>query len=81
MSCFVYKYEGVIHESSVAHYIESGCDKYKVELADGLSIVVAQAGMRTDENKIIWVQSHITEEVEYAHDLVQAIGEGIESMH
>jgi hypothetical protein len=78
MQFFTYKYAGEIHESGAEHFADRGCVGYRVAMGDGLTMIIAQAGMRAAQNKIVWVQFHGPGEIVYAHELVQAIGEGIE---
>jgi hypothetical protein len=58
---------------------EKGYKWLKVYFYDH-SAFILRAGIQTKENKMIWVQSVQHGEPVWPHDLIQALGEGIEQL-
>jgi hypothetical protein len=81
MHSFTYKHKGILHEAIAEHYLDGGYNRYRVSLPDGLVFVVAPMGMKSLNGKIIWQQSNKSGEVIQPHDLVQAMGEGLEVIY
>jgi hypothetical protein len=77
MHSFTYKHKGILYESTAAHYLDGCYDRYRVSLYDGLEFVIAPMGIGGPNGKIIWLQSNKEGEVIQPHNLVQAIGEGL----
>jgi len=75
---FSYQYKGETFESFYALSLEKGDARYQVKPQDAWFTIVALAFPMLN-NKIIWHQSNKDGELILSHDLVQAIGEGIES--
>ncbi len=78
MQPFTYQYKGETFESLYALSVEKGDARYKVKLQDTWFTIVALTFPMPD-NKIIWHQSNKEGEIILSHDLVQAMGEGIEA--
>ena len=75
MNSFSYFHNGKPHKASFSPYVREGYDRYKVTLDDGTSFVMARFGI----NPRFWLQAvQQKDEINYPHDLVQAIGEGLE---
>ena len=75
---FVYIYQGITYESSAEYFKDGSHKRYKVMAPDGLAFIIGRFGIPGVNGKIIWVQSNKPGEVMQPHDLVQAIGEGLE---
>lgn len=65
------------YQSSVEYYKEGADHRYRVQVGNNFSVIVP-SGFPGPGNRIIWVQSHKGDETVLAHELVQAIGEGVE---
>ncbi len=76
---FTYQYKGETFESFYALSLEKGDARYQVKLQDAWFTIVALAFPRLPDNKIIWHQANKDGEIILSHDLVQAMGEGIEA--
>ena len=76
---FTYQYKDETFESLYALSVEKGDVRYNVKLRDTWFTIVALTFPTVPNNKIIWHQSHKDGELVLSHDLVQAIGEGIEA--
>jgi len=76
---FTYQYKGETFESLYALTPEKGDARYKVKLPDAWYTIVALNFPRLPDNKFIWHQANKDGEIILSHDLVQAIGEGIEA--
>jgi hypothetical protein len=77
MKPFAYHFEGETYQSNVEYFKEGADHRYRVQLENSFSIIVP-SGFPGPNDTIIWVQSHKGDETVLAHELVQAIGEGIE---
>jgi hypothetical protein len=78
MQLFTYHYMDEIRKSVAYSFLENGRPYFRVLINDGLECTIASSGIPDPENKTIWVQSHKPGETVLAHDLIQALGEGIE---
>jgi hypothetical protein len=76
---FTYQYKGETFESFYALSLEKGDVRYKVKLQDTWFSIVAIV-FPVENNRIIWHQANKEDELILSHDLVQAIGEGIEAL-
>jgi len=76
---FTYQYKGETFESLYALSIEKGDARYQVKLQNTWFTIVALNFPRLPDNKLIWHQANKEGEIILSHDLVQAIGEGIEA--
>ncbi len=77
MQPFYYHYRGEIKDSSAVLYSDNGHLRYLVSLGE-LWVTIAPSGFTDTYGKIIWVQSNKPGEIVQPHELVQAMGEGIE---
>ena len=75
---FTYQYKGETFESHYSFSAEKGDARYQVKLPYAWYTIVALEFPRLPDNKIIWHQANKDGEIILPHDLVQAIGEGIE---
>lgn len=66
-------------ESLWAVSVENGDLRYKVKLGTDLWFTIVPTFVESTANKIIWLQSNKEHEIVQPHDLVQAMGEGIEA--
>ena len=66
-------------ESLWAVSVEKGDLRYKVKLGTDLWITIVPTFISGTSEKIIWLQSNKEYEIVQPHDLVQAMGEGIEA--
>lgn len=78
MHRFKYKYKNVVYESTMEYYMQDFQHRYRVALPNGLRFVIAKFGMSPPNTRIIWLQSNKDGEIVQPHDLVRAIGEGLE---
>ncbi len=78
MPNFSYSYQGQTHNASAEHFLEGGHHRYLITLDNGSEFALAPIGIPS-KNGIIWGQSNKPGEVIYAHELVQALGEGLEA--
>ena len=78
MRPFTYQYKGETVESLWAVSIEKGELRYKVKLGTDLWFTIVPIFANSPADKIIWLQSNKEHEIVQPHDLVQAMGEGIE---
>jgi hypothetical protein len=67
-----------IRKSVAYSFLENGSPYFRVVISEGLECTITSSGIPGPENKTIWVQSHKPGETLLAHELVQALGEGIE---
>lgn len=51
--------------------------RYRIQIGEHFSVIVP-SGFPGPNNSIVWVQSHKGNETVLDHELVQAIGEGVE---
>jgi hypothetical protein len=79
MPPFRYTYQGKTYESRAEHFTQDGYNRYRVTLGNDLWLVIAPSGIPGQDGKNIWVQSNKPGEVIQPHDLVQSLGEGLES--
>jgi hypothetical protein len=77
MKPFTYQYTGQIFQSAVDHYMDGINHRYRVQIGEIYSVIVP-SGFPGPDNSIVWVQSHKADEPVLKHELVQAIGEGLE---
>lgn len=79
MRSFTYQYKGETVESIWAVSVENGDLRYRVKLGTDLWLTIVPTFVTSTAEKIIWLQSNKEHEVVQPHDLVQAMGEGIEA--
>jgi hypothetical protein len=77
MKTFTYQYKGETFQSLVEYYMEGQDHRYRVQIGQNFSVIVP-SGFPGPNNSIVWVQSHKGNETVLDHELVQAIGEGLE---
>jgi hypothetical protein len=77
MKMFRYNYRGEIRQSEVEYYMDCGAHRYRVITQTGNCVIVPLA-FPGPNGITLWVQSVKPGETEYPHDMVQAMGEGIE---
>jgi hypothetical protein len=77
MKDFTYEFKGRTYEAAVEYFFDRGDHRYRVKFNDTI-IVLAICGWRGPNNMILWLHALKPGEIEQPHDLVQAIGEGIE---
>ena len=77
MKPFTYQYIGQTYQSSVDYYMDGKDHRYRVQIGEKYSVIVP-SGFPGPNNSIVWVQSHKGDEHILDHELVQAIGEGVE---
>jgi hypothetical protein len=75
-----FEHNGIVHDSLFEYFQTGVSHRFRVFINDRY-LVIAIAGFRTPQNKIIWVQSNEPNEPDLDHDLVQALGEGIEKLY
>ena len=78
MRSFTYQYKGETVESLWAASVENGDLRYRVKLGIELWLTIIPTFVAGTDKKIIWLQSVKEHEIVQPHDLVQAMGEGIE---
>jgi len=78
MRSFTYQYKGETVESLWAVSVEKGNLRYKVKLDGDRWLTIIPTFVASPTDKIIWLQSNKEFETVQPHDLVQAMGEGIE---
>jgi hypothetical protein len=76
MISFTYTYHNRECKGNYLHS-EKGYGWIKVFFYDH-SAIILRAGIQTKENKMIWVQTIQHGEVVWPHELIQALGDGIE---
>ena len=79
MRSFTYQYKGETVESLWAVSVEKGDLRYRVKLGTDLWLTIVPTFVTSPSDKIIWLQSNKEHEFVQPHDLVQAMGEGIEA--
>lgn len=80
MQSFTYHYKGETVESLWSLSVDNGQPRYKVKLSDDLWFTIVPLIFDPQKDtKIIWHQSNKEGEIVQPHDLVQAMGEGIEA--
>jgi hypothetical protein len=77
MKPFTYQFRGENFQSAVVYYMEGHDHRYRVQTKEGFSVIVP-SGFPGPNHSIVWVQSHKADETVLDHELVQAIGEGVE---
>lgn len=77
MNPFTYQYGGETFQSSVDYYMDGKDHRYRVQVGEHYPVIVP-SGFPGPNNSIVWVQSHRSNEIVLEHELVQAIGEGVE---
>jgi len=77
MTPFTYLYKGRTYESAVDMYWDGENHRYRV-IVDVLYYELIIFQMGRSNNQIIWLQCMGPGIMEQPHDLIQAIGEGIE---
>lgn len=78
MAAFTFTYQGRFLNAVADHYTEDGYNRYRITLID-VTFVIAPSGFTGKDGKTIWVQPIKPGEFGQPHDLVQALGEGIEA--
>ncbi len=78
MRSFNYQYKGETVESLWAASVDGGDLCYKVKLGTDLWLTIVPTFIKSPGDKIIWLQAVKEHEIVQPHDLVQAMGEGIE---
>jgi hypothetical protein len=78
MRPFTYQYKGETVESLWAVSVEKGDLRYRVKIGTDLWLTIVPTFVTSPSDKIIWLQSNKEHEIVQPHDLVQAMGEGIE---
>jgi hypothetical protein len=73
---FQYIYKDQVQDASADHFTENGYNRYKISFEGGYA-VVAPSGI-PGTGTVIWVQSNQPGDTIYPHELIQAIGEGLE---
>jgi len=79
MQPFSFQYKGVLSASTAMKFIEDGDIRYRVSLPPNLNFVIAPAGRPGKEGRIIWLQINKPWEILVNRELIQALGEGLES--
>jgi len=77
MKPFTYHFRGETFQSAAEYYKEGADHRYRVQLGEIFSVIVP-SGFPGPNHSIVWVQSHKDDEIVLDHELVQAIGEGME---
>jgi hypothetical protein len=78
MEPFTYQYKGESYNSHAAYIVDGSCKLYHVTSGNGLEFNIEPSEIPAPNGKIIWVQSNKTFEKIQPHELVQAVGEGLE---
>ena len=78
---FTFTYHDQNHPAVVEFFSHYSNDRYRIRLATQEEFVIAPAGFRDRNNRVIWLQTtgH-GESHEQPSDLVQAIGEGLQKL-
>lgn len=79
MQAFVYNYNDESLRASATQMLDDCQGCYLIKMNDEPKFTIAPSGIPGPENKTIWVQSHKPGEKVWPHELVQALGEGIEN--
>jgi hypothetical protein len=79
MQPFTFRYKSEIRKSQAARFMDEGYQCFLVTTSSGLELTIVPSGLPGSENKTIWVQTHKPGEKIHPHDLVQALGEGLEN--
>ncbi len=76
MQHFTFEYNGTVGDAIVEHYTEDFYNRYRITLEDDLVIIAPTniAGM----NMVIWIQVTKRGDKIFPHELVQALGQGLE---
>ncbi len=77
MEPFTYQYQGKTIDSVAEYFCVEGNHRYRVKIND-INYLLAICGWRGPNNTILWVQNVKPGDIVQPHDLIQAIGEGIE---
>jgi hypothetical protein len=80
MAPFTYQHKGESYTSRAVLIVDGKCILYHVSSGYGLEFNIEPSEIPTPNGKIIWVQSNKPFEEIQPHDLVQLIGEGLESI-
>lgn len=75
---FTYQYNGESFDSQAIYYQEDGYRRFRVVVPDGREFIIAPAGIPGKNGAVIWGQPVKPGEENLAHELVQAMGEGVE---
>ena len=78
MQPFTYEYKGTVYDALAEHSTENGYNRYQITF-DGGCVVIVPAGIPGTGGLTIWVQSNKSGEKIYPHELIQAIGDGLEN--
>ena len=79
MQMFLYNYNDESLRASAALMVDECLGGFRVKMNDEPEFTISPSGIPGPENKTIWVQSHKSGEKIWPHELVLALGEGIES--
>ncbi|HEY1869912.1 MAG TPA: hypothetical protein VGG71_02585 [Chitinophagaceae bacterium] len=77
MQLFSYTYQRQAQDANLKHYTENGYNRYRITLLNSAKLTIAPVGI-PGSSGMIWVQSYKPGEIVYPHDLIQALGDGIE---
>ena len=80
MELFNYTYQGKIFESRTQHFVDDGYHRYKVKLGSDLWLVIAPSDDPKTDSMTTWVQSIKPGEIIQKQELIQAMGQGLESV-
>lgn len=79
MPNFSYSYQGQTKNAFAEHFLDSGYHRYLITLDDGSRLTIAPLGI-PGKNGIIWEKANKPgDTLIHDHELVQALGEGVES--
>ena len=78
MEPFTCKYKGESYLSRAVFIVNGRCKIYHITSGSGLEFYIEPSEIPAPRGKIIWVQSNIPFEQIQPHELVQALGEGLE---
>ena len=78
MTTITYQYQGRTYESAVEIFWDGENHRYRV-IIDGLQYEIILLEMGKHLNRMIWLQCMGPGIIEQPHDLIQAIGEGIQN--
>ena len=78
MKPFQYTYLGRVLSATADHYTEGRYNRYRITLGKE-TFIIAPSGFTGANGRTIWVQPVKPGEKDQHHDLVQALGEGLEA--
>jgi hypothetical protein len=80
MKDFIYHYQGTTYMAAVTPYTnQEGYFRYRVMFDKSKGVIIGHAGVRGLNNQLLWVQELRNGIIEEPHELIQAVGEGLES--